>query len=82
LRKGEPLSHVLAAGAAAALAVTSHAVSNQEVFRVVQESPLSAYDAEFVALARRLGCPLLTTDRQILDHYPDLAMRLRRPRGG
>jgi predicted nucleic acid-binding protein len=43
---------------------------------VIQESPLSAYDAEYVALAKRLGCSLVTTDKQVLDHYPNLAIRL------
>jgi predicted nucleic acid-binding protein len=52
-------------------------MTDQEVFAVLQESALSAYDAEYVALARRLGCSLVTTDKQVLDHYPNLATRLR-----
>jgi len=76
LRRGESLRNVLAASANAQLAVLAHEVNDQEVFAVIQESPLSAYDAEYVALARRLGSTLVTTDRQILEHYPDLAVRL------
>jgi predicted nucleic acid-binding protein len=53
-----------------------HEVSDQEVFAIVQESSLSAYDAEYVALARRLGVTLVTTDRQVLEQYPNLAVRL------
>lgn len=76
LRRGEPLSNVLAGAANAELAVQAHHVTDQEVFAVIHESPLSAYEAEYVALARRLGCFLVTTDKQVLDHYPNLAIRL------
>ena len=76
LRKGEPMEQVLAAAAVADDAARFYRMEPQEVFAVVQESPLSAYDAEFVALARRLGCLLVTTDKQILKHYPGLAVRL------
>lgn len=76
LRRGEPLANVLAAAANAQWAVSVHDMSDQEVFAVVQESSLSAYDAEYVALARRFGVQLVTTDRQVLECYPHLAVRL------
>lgn len=84
LRRGEALVNVLAAAANAQAAVVMHEVSDQEVFAIVQESSLSAYDAEYVALARRLGVTLVTTDRQVLEQYPNLAVRLQdfaRPAG-
>ena len=37
---------------------------------------LSAYDAEFVVLARQLGIPLVTADQAILDGAPDVAIPL------
>lgn len=76
LRRGESLPTILAAAAAADQCAVFYRLGANEVFAVLQESPLSAYDAEYVALARRLGCQLVTTDKAVLDHYPSLAVRL------
>lgn len=37
-------------------------------------SALSAYDAQFVVVARTLGVPFVTADQRILRACPDLAM--------
>ena len=47
-----------------------------DVLKSVAESRLSAYDCEFVALARELNVPLVTTDREILSEFPDAARSL------
>ena len=76
LRRGEALETILEAAALAVLSVRAHHLTDAEVFAVLQLAPLSAYDAEYVALARRLGCRLVTTDREVLRAFPQLAVRL------
>jgi predicted nucleic acid-binding protein len=51
-------------------------VASYQVLQLVAESTCSAYDCEFVALARDLGVPLLTIDRQVLEQFPNDAMSL------
>ena len=48
-------------------------VSSKQVLRLVTESTCSAYDCEFVALARSLGVPLVTVDAKILKEFPTVA---------
>ena len=52
--------------------VTSHHVLN-----LVARSSCSAYDCEFVALARDLDIALVTTDKQILKQFPENAISLK-----
>jgi predicted nucleic acid-binding protein len=51
-------------------------VGSLDVLRLAARSRCSAYDCEFVALARELNVPLVTTDRQILSDFPDAARSL------
>ena len=51
-------------------------VSSLYVLNLVANSICSAYDCEFVALAQDLEVPLVTTDRQILDQFPNVAVSL------
>ena len=53
-------------------------VSTAQVFDVALECGLTAYDAEFVALARALGVHLVTLDGAILRGAPDVAVPLPR----
>lgn len=46
------------------------------VLGLAAASGRSAYDCEFVALAQSLGVPLITTDRQVLASFPEVAIRL------
>jgi predicted nucleic acid-binding protein len=53
-------------------------VPSERVMQAVHASRCSAYDCEFVTLARELGVPLYTSDRQILRDFPDVALPLAR----
>ena len=53
-------------------------VPSERVLQAVNASRCSAYDCEFVVLARELGIPLVTHDRQILRSFPDVAVALAR----
>ena len=46
------------------------------VLEAAIQGELSAYDTEFVVLARRLGVPLVTADQGILAGAPDVAVGL------
>ncbi len=52
-------------------------VPSNEVLRLVSSSNCSAYDCEFVAVAKDLDVPLVTIDRQLLREFPDMAVSLR-----
>ena len=51
-------------------------VTSQQVLELVAMSSCSAYDCEFVALAKDLDVPLVTTDKQILKQFPGSAISL------
>lgn len=52
-------------------------VPHDRVMETALECGLSAYDAEFVVLARTLGVPLATLDGEILEGAPDVAVSVR-----
>ena len=52
-------------------------VPHDRVIETALECGLSAYDAEFVVLARTLGALLATSDREILEGAPDVAVSVR-----
>ena len=56
-------------------------VTSPQVFDIALECGLTAYDAEFVALARTLGVPLATLDSAILQGATDVAVSLQSARG-
>ena len=51
-------------------------VQSNQVLNFVASSTCSAYDCEFVALAADLKLPLVTTDQQILEQFPEIAVSL------
>jgi predicted nucleic acid-binding protein len=64
------------AAAEEGLAGCEHLVPSELVFELVANSKLSAYDAEFVALANALSVPLVTADRAVLRTFPERAVRM------
>lgn len=55
------------------LAGREYQVDSGQVLALAEASRCSAYDCEFVSLARDLGLPLLTVDRRILKAFPETA---------
>lgn len=51
-------------------------VESDAVFELVQSSNCSAYDCEFVVLARKLGVQLITMDGKLLKAFPETAVAL------
>ena len=51
-------------------------MDSRSVLGLVNESPCSAYDCEYVALAMQLGTNLVTMDKQVLRAFPDVAVPL------
>lgn len=54
------------------------AVDSAQVLMLASVSGCSSYDCEFVALARDLGVPLVTNDREVLKAFPAVAVPLDR----
>ena len=51
-------------------------VPSVSVLGLVDNSTCSAYDCEFVALAKQLSLKLVTADKKILNDFPDDAISL------
>jgi predicted nucleic acid-binding protein len=62
------------AAAEALLRGREYLVESAAVLDLVARSPCSAYACEYVALARQLGVPLVTSDRRILAAFAGTAV--------
>ena len=49
-------------------------VDSAQVLMLASVSGCTSYDCEFVALARDLGVPLVTNDKEILNAFPTVAV--------
>ncbi|MDI6448742.1 type II toxin-antitoxin system VapC family toxin [Anaerobaca lacustris] len=49
---------------------------SHQVLALAAASTCSAYDCEFVALAKDLDVPLVTADKQVCNEFPDVAVGL------
>ena len=70
---GPDAAGVLIRAAEGELADFECEIDSVAVMELVSESDCSAYDCEFVALARSMGIPLVTEDRSILRDFPGTA---------
>ena len=64
-------AHELAEGL---LSGHEYTLGGERVLGLVAASPCSAYDCEYVALAEELQVRLVTSDQQILRHFPTVAI--------
>ena len=51
-------------------------VSSVQILHLVSASDCSAYDCEFVALAKLLNIPLITSDKKIINAFPGIAQTI------
>lgn len=51
-------------------------IGSLDVLTLVNQSTCSAYDCEFVALARSLNVQLVTMDRKVVKSFPGIAILL------
>lgn len=56
------------------LSAHEYTLGGERVLQLVATSPCSAYDCEYVAMAQELQVQLVTSDRQILRHFPQMAV--------
>lgn len=63
--------------AEAELADAEHEIDSALVLELAQQSKLSAYDCEYVVLARVLATALITVDKAVLRAAPGIAMNMR-----
>ncbi|MCC7517306.1 MAG: type II toxin-antitoxin system VapC family toxin [Pseudomonadales bacterium] len=58
------------------LAGNEYDVPSLDVLRLIEASECSAYDCEFVALAKRQNTVLVTEDKKILKQFPEITVSL------
>jgi predicted nucleic acid-binding protein len=58
------------------LAGAEYEVDSRSVLELVRDSECSAYDCEFVALAKKLGTKLVTMDGKVLRSFSGIAVAL------
>ncbi|MBC7213776.1 MAG: type II toxin-antitoxin system VapC family toxin [Burkholderiaceae bacterium] len=79
LRRGKltfEQAHALQSEAEDLLSGAEYEVDSRSVLELVRGSECSAYDCEFVALAKTLGTKLVTMDGKVLRSFPDIAVAL------
>ncbi|MCL2523318.1 MAG: type II toxin-antitoxin system VapC family toxin [Betaproteobacteria bacterium] len=79
LRRGQltfEQAHALQSEAEDLLGGAEYEVDSRSVLELVRDSECSAYDCEFVALAKQLRTRLVTMDGKVLRSFPGIAVAL------
>ena len=53
-----------------------YSIQSSEIFSLVDSSGCTAYDCEYVVLAKEFNIPLITTDKKLLSSFPNIALSL------
>lgn len=53
------------------LGQTTYEVDMENALQLAVEQNISAYDAQFVTLAKKLGCPLITEDKKLQNTFAE-----------
>ncbi len=56
------------------LADNEYTVNSRDVLRLAAQSGCSAYDCEFISLAKSLNLKLISGDNKLIKTFPDIAM--------
>ena len=56
------------------LAENEFSVNSSDVLALASESGCSAYDCEFISLAKSLNLKLITSDKKLIQMFPEIAM--------
>jgi len=51
-----------------------HPVSARAILDAAATTSFSAYDCEFIVLAKQLGTKLITTNKKLTEQFPDIAL--------
>ena len=62
--------------AEALMSGNEYELASTAILRLAESSGCSAYDCEYVALAKNLGVKLFTMDKQVLAAFPETASSL------
>ena len=78
IRRGMSLSQAKQLMSDALQTLENHQIlpPHEKVLDLIAESDCTAYDCEFVALAREVNVQLVTADKQLLNRFPDRAISL------
>jgi predicted nucleic acid-binding protein len=70
------LRHMANAEALVMTDESSELADTAEILRLAKNSGCSGYDCEFVALAKRIGAPLVSGDKRLVAAFPETAIAL------